>query len=152
MSLGGKVLKEWPVYEEIVEADKLINVPIAKHHSLCRATLGMKNLMGVVGGKRNRFHQDLSNTLPDLAAFLKPDLVVLDAIRVLADNGPIGGNLDDVKRKEVVAAGTDQVAVDALGATLLEVEPQQIGYIAEAAARKLGTIDYLSLAPVQQEI
>ncbi len=152
MSLDGKVIKEWEVYVDLVEADKLINVPIVKHHSLCLATLGMKNLMGTVGGQRNRFHQDLTNALPDLAAFLKPDLVVLDAIRVLTGNGPIGGNPSDVSRKEVVAAGTDQVAIDAMGATILGNAPDQIGYIAEAAARGLGTMDYASLSPVEREI
>ena len=152
MGLGGKVLKDWEVYVDMVEADKFINIPIVKHHSLCRATLGMKNLMGAVGGRRNQFHQDLANTLADLAAFLKPDLVVLDSIRVLTGNGPIGGNLSDVSRKEVVAAGTDQVAIDALGATILGITPDQIGYIAEAAARGLGTMDYNSLSPVKREI
>ena len=113
MSINGKVLKEWEVYQDIVEADRLINVPIAKNHNLCLATLGMKNLMGVIGGPRNRLHQDLGGTLVDLAAFLKPRLVVLDAIRVLTANGPVGGNLADVKRKDTVVAGVDQVAVDA---------------------------------------
>jgi uncharacterized protein (DUF362 family) len=152
MELGGEVLREWEVYADIVEADKLINVPIVKHHSLCRATLGMKNLMGAVGGRRSRFHQDLSNTVADLAAFLKPDLVVMDAVRVLTGNGPIGGNPSDVTRKDQVAAGTDQVAVDAFGASLLGVSPDQIGYISEAATRGLGTMDYSSLSPVEREI
>lgn len=152
MKVGGKVLQDWEVYVDMVEADKFINVPIAKHHSHCKATLGMKNLMGVVGGSRNRFHQDLTNTLADLAVFLKPDLVVLDAIRVLTANGPIGGNLSDVSRKEVVVAGTDQVAVDAFGASILGNAPEQIGYIAEAAARGLGTLDYAALSPVEREI
>jgi uncharacterized protein (DUF362 family) len=152
MSIRGKVLKEWEIYVDMVEADRLINIPIVKHHSLCRATLGMKNLMGVVGGKRNRFHQDLTNTLPDLAAFLKPDLVVMDAVRVLTANGPIGGNLSDVSRKGIVAAGTDQVAIDSFGATILGNTPDQIGYIAEASSRGLGTIDYGALSPVEREL
>ena len=152
MSINGKVLKEWEVYQDIVEADRLINVPIAKNHNLCLATLGMKNLMGVIGGPRNRLHQDLGGTLVDLAAFLKPRLVVLDALRVLTANGPVGGNLADVKRKDTVAAGVDQVAVDALGATLLGYKPASIGYIAQGNARGLGTIDFNSLAPKQIEV
>jgi len=152
MSINGKVLREWQVYQDVVEADRLINVPIAKNHNLCLATLGMKNLMGVLGGPRNRLHQDLGGTLPDLAAFLKPCLVVLDAIRVLTANGPVGGNLADVKRKDAVVAGVDQVAVDALGATLLGYKPASIGYIAEGNARGLGVIDFKSLAPKQIEV
>jgi len=152
MSINGKVLREWEVYQDVVEADRLINVPIAKNHNLCLATLGMKNLMGVIGGARNRLHQDLGGTLVDLAAFLKPRLVVLDAIRVLTANGPVGGNLADVKRKDTVAAGIDQVAVDALGATLLGYKPASIGYIDQGNARGLGTIDFNSLAPKQIEV
>ena len=152
MSLNGKVLKEWEVYQDIVEADRLINVPIAKNHNLCLATLGMKNLMGVIGGARNRLHQDLGGTLADLAAFLKPRLVVLDAIRVLTANGPVGGNLADVKRKDTLVAGVDQVAVDAVGATLLGYKPDSIGYIVQGNARGLGTIDFKSLSPKQVEV
>ena len=152
MSLNGKVLKEWEVYQDIVEADRLINVPIVKNHNLCLATLGMKNLMGVIGGARNRLHQDLGGTLVDLAAFLKPRLVVLDAIRVLTANGPVGGNLADVKRKDTLVAGVDQVAVDAAGATLLGYKPDSIGYIVQGNARGLGTIDFKSLSPKQVEV
>jgi len=152
MALKGKVLKEWELYTEMVEADLLINVPIVKQHNLCAATLGMKNLMGVVGGQRNRYHQDIGNTVADLAAFLKPRLVVMDGIRVLAANGPVGGNLADVKRHDVVAAGTDQVAVDAFGASLLGLRPEQVVYIAEAARRGLGTANYAALGPKEQSI
>jgi uncharacterized protein (DUF362 family) len=152
MAVNGKVLKEWEIYQEVVEADRFINVAIVKHHSLSKATLGMKNLMGVIGGARNRLHQDIDNSLVDLAAFLKPHLVVLDAIRVLTANGPVGGNLADVKRKDTIVAGVDQVAVDAVGATLLGIKPETIGHIAQANARGLGTINYNALSPKLIEV
>jgi len=149
---GAKVLTSWKLYTEMVEVDRFINVPIAKQHTLCRAVLGMKNLMGAAGGDRARFHQNIANTVPDLAGFLKPHLVVLDAVRVLAANGPTGGNLSDVRRKDTVVAGTDQVAVDAAGAELLGIKPAQIGYIVEAADRGLGSMDYQSLNPARVEV
>ncbi|UWZ83606.1 DUF362 domain-containing protein [Occallatibacter riparius] len=151
-SLKGKAIPAWELYGDVLEINKFINVPIVKHHGLCKATLGMKNLMGVAGGQRNRFHQDLNNTLVDLAAFIRPTLVVMDAIRVLTANGPVGGNLADVKRKDTVAAGTDQVAIDAFGAGLLGYKPQEIGYIVEGNARGLGTIDFESLKPRRIEV
>ncbi len=151
-ALNGKALSSWEVYGDVLGVNKLINVPIVKHHGLCRATLGMKNLMGVMGGERNRFHQDLNNTLVDLAVFLKPTLVVMDAVRVLTANGPVGGNLADVKRRDTVAASTDQVAIDAFGATLLGLKPQDIGYVVEAHARRLGTMDFESLKPHRVEV
>jgi uncharacterized protein (DUF362 family) len=152
MAIKGRVLKEWELYTDIVESDRIINVAIVKHHSLCKATLGMKNLMGVAGGARNRFHQDLDKAVVDLAAFLKPQLVVLDAIRILTANGPTGGNLADVKRKDSIVAGVDQVAVEALGATLLGLRPEELAFITEANSRGLGTMDYRSLSPVQVEV
>jgi uncharacterized protein (DUF362 family) len=151
-ALKGKALPAWELYGDVLGVNKLINVPIVKQHGLCKATLGMKNLMGITGGERNRFHQDLTNTLVDLATFIRPTLVVMDAVRVLTANGPVGGNLADVKRKDTVAAGTDQVAIDAFGATLLGYKPQEIGYIVEGNARRLGTIDFESLKPRRVEI
>jgi len=148
-ALNGKALKEWEIYTDMMEVDTFINIPIAKHHRLAGATLAMKNLMGVCGGSRSRFHQDLTNVLPDLAAFVKPKLTVLDGIRVLPVNGPVGGNLEDVKRKDTVVAGVDQVAIDAFGATLLDMEPKKISHIVEAANRGLGTMDFASLSPVE---
>lgn len=150
--LNGKALPSWELYADVLGVNKFINVPIAKHHGLCKATLGIKNLMGVAGGERNRFHQNLSSTVVDLAAFLRPTLVVLDGVRVLTANGPSGGNLADVQRKDTVVAGTDQVAVDAFGATLLGRTPQEIGYIVEAEARGLGTTNYESLKPHRAEV
>lgn len=149
---GARVLKEWEIYQDVVEADRVINVAIVKHHSLSNATLGMKNLMGVTGGARNRFHQDITRTVVDLAGFIRPQLVVLDAVRILTANGPTGGNLADVKRKDVVVAGVDQVAVDAYGATLLGLKPSEVGCVVEGQARGLGIMNFQSLSPVQLEI
>ncbi|MGA3264211.1 MAG: DUF362 domain-containing protein, partial [Terracidiphilus sp.] len=54
VDLGGVVLKSWPIFTPFLEADKIINLPIAKHHVLTGATLGMKNWYGILGGQRNR--------------------------------------------------------------------------------------------------
>ncbi len=152
MAIGGHALKEWEVYAEAVEADRLINIFIPKQHSLTKASLGMKNLMGLAGGARNRFHQDIARTLADLAGFLHPQLVVVDAVRVLAANGPTGGNLADVRRRDTVAAGVDQVAMDAFGAALLGLRPEEVGPISEAHSRGLGTMDYRALGAAMVEV
>jgi uncharacterized protein (DUF362 family) len=152
MAVRGRAIKEWEIYTEAVEADRLINIYIPKQHSLTKASLGMKNLMGLAGGARNRFHQDITRTLADLAAFLHPQLVVVDAVRVLAANGPTGGNASDVRRRDTVAAGVDQVAMDAFGATLLGLRPEEVGFIAEAHSRGLGTMDFRALGPAMLEV
>ena len=151
-ALNGKALKEWDIYTEMMEVDTFINIPIAKNHRLAGATLGLKNLMGVCGGSRNRFHQDLTNVLPDLGQFVKPKLTIMDAIRVLPVNGPRGGNIEDVKRKDTLVAGVDQVAIDAFSATLLDMDPKDISHIVEAAQRGLGTMDYTSLSPARSMV
>ena len=143
---GGVAIKSWPLYTEILDADKLINVPIAKHHSLAGLTLSLKNWMGVMGGSRGRIHQKIGEALVDLALVVKPSLTVLDAVRVLTRNGPQGGNVNDVKRLDTVAAGTDQVAVDSFGATLFGLKGSDLSYVASAHRRGLGTMDLEKLA------
>jgi len=138
MAIKGEWLKEWEVIQDFVEADKIINVPIVKHHSLCRATLGMKNWLGAIGGSRNQLHQKLDQAMIDLAAFFKPTLTVLDAYRILIRNGPQGGRPSDTKLMKTVVAGVDCVAVDAMGASFLEIPPQELLYLRLGRERGLG--------------
>jgi uncharacterized protein (DUF362 family) len=138
MAIKGEWLKEWEVIQDFVEADKIINVPIVKHHSLCRATLGMKNWLGAIGGSRNQLHQKLDQAMIDLAAFFKPTLTVLDAYRILVRNGPQGGRPSDTKLMKTVVAGVDCVAVDAMGASFLEIPPQELLYLRLGRERGLG--------------
>ena len=138
MALKGAWIKEWEIVLDVVEADKIINVPIAKHHSLCRLTMGMKNWLGATGGARNQFHQGLDKAVVDLAAFFKPQLTVLDAYRILVRNGPQGGRISDTQLMKTVIAGTDPVAVDALGASFFGVAPRELPYLGFARERGLG--------------
>lgn len=140
-ALKGVWIKEWDVLLDVIEADKVINVPIAKHHSLCRLTLGMKNWLGATGGARNQFHQDLDKAVVDLAAFFKPQLTVLDAYRILVRNGPQGGRISDTELRKTVVAGTDPVAVDAMGATFFAVTPRELPYLRLARERGLGEFE-----------
>lgn len=141
MSLKGEWLKEWEVFQDFVEADKLINVPIAKVHSLSRVTLGLKNWLGAVGGNRNQLHQKIDQAVVDLGAFFKPTLTVLDAYRVLFRNGPQGGRVSDTRLQKTVVAGVDPVAVDAYGATFFEIKPQELAFLKLAQSRGLGKFE-----------
>jgi len=138
MKLNGERLKEWAVHPAVIEADVRINVPIAKHHGLGGITLGMKNWMGAVGGNRGRMHQDLGACIVDLAAFFRPQLTVIDAVRVLLRSGPQGGSLGDVKRLDTVIASADPVAAETRGLDLHGRTLEEYPYIAQAAARGLG--------------
>jgi uncharacterized protein (DUF362 family) len=150
--IGGRRLERWQVYPEIVDSDLVINVPVAKHHGLADATFCMKNYMGVVGGQRSAWHQDLHTCLVEITRYMKPRLCVLDAMRILTAHGPQGGNPDDVEVVGAVAAGTDIVAMDALGAELMGHEPTDIASIRAGHAAKLGEIDFRKLAYRAEEL
>jgi uncharacterized protein (DUF362 family) len=136
------VLKSWPVLTPFLEAARIINLPIAKHHILTGATLGMKNWHGILGGQRNRLHQQIHQSLADLASFMLPTVTLLDGYRILIRNGPTGGNLEDVVLKKTMVAGTDPVALDAwVAKAWWNLDPEHLPYLEMAAARGLGTVD-----------
>ncbi|MDX9714991.1 MAG: DUF362 domain-containing protein [Dissulfurispiraceae bacterium] len=143
--INGEAIKSWPLYEPLLAADKIINIPIAKHHGLSKLTMSMKNWMGVMGGRRSHIHQKLDESLADLCLVIKPTLTILDAVRILYANGPQGGSLDDVKKLDTIVAGVDQVAVDAYGATLFGMKGSDLGYVRMAAQRGLGEMDLSKL-------
>jgi uncharacterized protein (DUF362 family) len=147
VDMGGVVLKSWPVFMPFLEADKILNLPIAKHHELTGATLGMKNWYGILGGQRNRLHQQIHQSLADLAAFMLPTLTIMDCYRILLRNGPTGGNLEDVALKKTVVAGTDPVALDAYVAKAYwNLDAEHLPYLRMAANRGLGTVEFEKLA------
>jgi uncharacterized protein (DUF362 family) len=140
----GLDIKSWPIYQPILEANLVINVPIAKDHGLARLTLAGKNLMGVVED-RPQIHRNLGQRLADLASVVKPQLTVIDAVRILLANGPTGGNLNDVKQTNTVIATHDMVAADAYATSLFGMTPEDISYIVASAKMGLGTMDLKSI-------
>ncbi len=143
VDLQGEVLRAWPILDPFLNADKIINLPIAKHHSLTGTTLGMKNWYGILGGARHQLHQKIHESLADLADFMRPTLTVIDCYRVLMRNGPTGGNLQDVAVKKTVVAGTDPVALDAYVAKAYwNLEVSALPYLQMAAQRGLGTYEF----------
>ncbi|MDR3572487.1 MAG: DUF362 domain-containing protein [Anaerolineaceae bacterium] len=132
------------IYDDILKADVLINVPIAKTHDLARLTLGMKNLMGVIKD-RARLHFDMGNCLTDLNSRVHSTLTVIDAVRILTRNGPTGGNLADVKQLDTIIASADIVAADSYGATLFGLKPEDLDYVKVATSRGLGRSDLKNL-------
>ncbi|MBN2147384.1 MAG: DUF362 domain-containing protein, partial [Anaerolineales bacterium] len=136
-------INSWEIYSDLIEADVVINIPIAKHHSLAGLTLGGKNLMGVIR-RRNALHHNLHQRIADLTSLIRPNLTVIDAVRILADHGPSGGSLDDVKIMDTVIASHDIVCADAYAATLFGVRGADIGYIQASADMGLGVIDWQS--------
>jgi len=145
MKLQGRRLDVWPVFVPVVEADKVINLPIAKVHALSGLTLGMKNWIGAVGGRRNVLHQDIHQTVVDLARFFNPALTLIDATRIMITNGPSGGRESDAVVKNTLILSNDPVAADAKAAGLFGMNPKRIGFIRLAKNRGLGTYDFKKL-------
>jgi uncharacterized protein (DUF362 family) len=134
-------MENWPILRDAVICDTFINVPVLKNHDLTGLSLSMKNLMGVCGGMRGQMHTQMGRNLADLAAFIQPELTVIDATRVLMRNGPSGGNLEDVVRVDKVIASGDFVLADAFAATLVKINPMSISYIKSAVEKNLGNAD-----------
>ena len=134
----GKDLKKARIFDEVLRADVLINVPIAKNHELARLTLGMKNLMGLIYN-RPAMHANLGQRLADLSTRVKSNLVIVDAVRMLMAHGPTGGNLADVKKADTIIASPNIVSADSYAATLFGIQPEKLTYIKKGEAMGLGT-------------
>ncbi|MBK5100373.1 MAG: DUF362 domain-containing protein [Desulfobacteraceae bacterium] len=145
MKFHGSRLDVWPVFVPLVEADKLINLPIAKHHSLSNLTLGMKNWIGGVGGSRWSLHQHINESIVDLAQFFQPTVTLIDAIRIMIKNGPTGGRPSDVAVKNTLILSDDQVAADAKASLLFEWHPADVWFIHLGQKGGLGTYDFNKL-------
>jgi uncharacterized protein (DUF362 family) len=144
----GQDLKTMMIYDDILQADAVINVPIAKHHSLARLTLGMKNLMGTIRD-RPPMHINMGQRLADLTSRVMPVLTVVDAVRILTANGPTGGSLDDVQKLDTVIASPDIVAADSYAAGLFGRDPGELSYITAGEAMGLGRSDLENLEIVE---
>ncbi len=136
-----RALKKWYFYKDILEADRFIKIPGAKQHSESRLTMCLKNMMGAIGGWRGRIHVGLHQNIADMNLLLRPDLHVLDATRIMLRNGPKGGRLEDVAVKNLLFAGTDPVALDAYGAGLFGLKPEDLGYVVKAHQAGRGEMD-----------
>jgi uncharacterized protein (DUF362 family) len=142
---GAVDLTSAAIYEDILNAEVLINVPIAKQHGSAGLTLSMKNLMGTIAD-RPRIHWDFGNDLTDLNYRIRSTLVIIDAVRILTRGGPQGGSLDAVQKTDTVVAGTDVVACDAWAAqNLFGRDPNSLSYVYTGSQRGLGRSDIQNL-------
>jgi uncharacterized protein (DUF362 family) len=141
----GKSLKEWEIYKDYLEADKIINIPIAKHHSLSHVSLGIKNLMGVMGGNRGSIHTGFDQKLADICSEILPTLTIIDAYRILTANGPTGGNPADVKLQKSLIACDCIVTADILALELFSLQLNQVGHIQEMVNRGINKYDNSNL-------
>jgi uncharacterized protein (DUF362 family) len=150
--LKGQVLRVWPVSRFYHEVDKVINLPVVKHHSLSKCTIAMKNWYGVLGGRRNRLHQDINVSIADLGTAIRPTLTLIDATRVLVRNGPNGGNISDVSIENTIIAGLDEIALDSYSLSFLGLKTADVPFLAIGEKRGIGVTDWKSLNYVELSV
>jgi len=150
----GKEIKSWPIAKEILECDVLINVPIAKNHGLSKLTLSIKNLMGVMGGRRSELHHKVGQKMADVLTRIRPHLTIIDAYRVLVRNGPTGGNPKDVVLVKKIIASVDPVAADAYAAELeaFKLKAKDIPYIQAAYDMGLGEMEMKNMEILEKTV
>jgi len=150
---GGKLIKNWPIlYGAFENIDKVIGIAPLKDHHRSGASMTMKNWYGLLGGRRNIFHQDINGIIAELAMMVRPSFVILDGIEVMISNGPTGGSLSDLRRENTVVVSTDSVAADSFGASLLDLSVSDLPYLGKAASAGAGTTDYESLKPIITQV
>jgi uncharacterized protein (DUF362 family) len=158
--------KEYFIANTIRDCDFLITTPVAKVHEQCGITACFKSYVGT--GPRIAYTRPRSFTnmglhtdhsvdnridpfIADLAAFHPPDYNVVDVIRGLQYTEHNGRQPDQMVRSNIVLAGEDTVATEAVVAKLMGFNPADIDYIRMGAARNLGTFDFNRIEVVGDE-
>ncbi|MFC2097934.1 DUF362 domain-containing protein [Bacteroidota bacterium] len=145
VEINGKKLKTDKVHELILDSDVFINVPVLKSHSSAKITVCLKNLMGINWDRRFWHKNDLHQCIADFASYRKPDLNIVDAYRVMTNNGPRGVSIEDISVMKSQIISTDMVAADAAATKIFGLEPADIGYIQHAADNNIGEMDLTKL-------
>lgn len=143
---SGINLKKAKIHEALLEADAWINLPVLKNHGGAKMTIAMKNYMGIVWD-RSFFHSNnLQQCIADICTWdKKPVLNIVDAYRVMRQNGPQGKSDSDVSLLKTLIASSDIVAIDTAAVRFFnQVEKMDlpaVGHIGKGEALKLGTTD-----------
>lgn len=151
----GKVLKKQEVAIDLLEADVVINVPVAKSHGAAKVTFGMKNWMGVVKNRMYWHITNLNQAIADFATFVRPKLTLLDATRALVTGGP--GGPGEIVNLKIIVAGIDPVALDAYALTLAKwggkgYKLTDVPYILKAASMGVGSYELEKLDILKRAI
>jgi uncharacterized protein (DUF362 family) len=150
---GARLIEHWPFfYRPFRGANKVIGIAPLKDHNLCRASMTTKNWYGLLGGRRNQFHQDIHHIVADLALMMRPTFVILDASRILMKNGPTGGDLSDVVAGNTLVAATDQIAADSYGYAKLLNRNDPPAYLRLSGERNLGNPDWQSVRIKEEQV
>ena len=138
---GAKSLKTVDICTELLEADAVVNMPVAKHHRGATLTIAMKNWMGVIKDPRWWHNNDLHQCIADFCISFKPMWTIIDATRCMTSGGPSGPSKDMIYPQQIILS-KDQVAADVVAAQLFHDDPiAAVKYLAIAKEMKIGEAD-----------
>ena len=137
---NGKKLKSAEVASEFIDADAVVNIPVAKHHSGATLSIAMKNWMGAIKDRRHWHRTDLHQCIADFATFMKPTWTIVDATRCMLDSGP-QGPAKELKVPNLLIVSKDQVAADAYASSIFHDSPHAVKYLRIAEETGIGTVD-----------
>jgi uncharacterized protein (DUF362 family) len=155
------------VTNTIRNCDFLIAVPVAKVHETCGITACFKSYVGTAprcsyatpglfwnANLHDQHSVDvrIDPFIADLAAFHPPDYNVVDGIRGLQLTEHNNRQPDQMVRNNLILAGEDTVAADAVVARLLGFNAVDVDYLHMGAARGLGTFDMNRIEVVGDEL
>lgn len=146
----GVKLKKAKIHESLIEADAWFNVPILKNHGGAKLSCAMKNYMGIVWDRRFFHQNDLQQCIADICTWeKKPVLNIVDAYRMMHQNGPQGKSLADVATIKSLIASPNIVAIDtaALGMfnQVKKLDLDAVGHIGKGVEHNLGSTDLSKL-------
>jgi uncharacterized protein (DUF362 family) len=145
VAVKGRTLKEAMVHESLLECDVLISVPVLKHHGGAGVSISSKGLMGCVWNRRDYHAHGLHGCIADFVSFRRPDLNVVDAVRVITRHGPRVGSPSDIENMGSLIISPDVVAADTAGAMMLGHKQGAVEHIRLAAEAGLGEMDLSKL-------
>ena len=137
---SGKKLKSAEVASEFLDADAVVNMPVAKHHSGATLSMAMKNWMGAIKDRRFWHRTDLHQCIADFSTFMKPTWTIIDATRCMLDSGP-QGPANELKVPNLLIVSRDQVAADAYASSIFHDSPYTIKYLKYAEEMGAGVVD-----------
>jgi uncharacterized protein (DUF362 family) len=112
----------------------IISVPKLKPHRLAGVTLSLKNMVGAISPKGS-IHNPLNKKIVDLASIIKPSIAIIDGIIAGEGHETSGSPV----KMNIVIAGTDPVAVDAVGSAVMGITPEKVKHLRLAEEKGLGT-------------
>lgn len=130
--------------------DHIVNLPKFKSHCQMTLTLAIKNLFGLVIGKRKPvLHCLVKNDkvkfgrmLVDIAKHVNPSLTIVDGIQAMQGQGPANGTPYPLG---ILAAGQDLTALDRVLTEIVRVPVDKVYALEAARQRGFGTYELNSI-------